>query len=185
MKSMLAAMKKRGSGIPKDKVRIFEEIIRKYEAFNAPSLGPQCDEEFNDAMETHLSQEQRYWLYEQNGGCKGTGHDAKRKDFAREHGHKPLAERLAMRYGQKAVLNQDNTITVTFACKHGYYKQAREGEHPVPPPKIQAYFERCAGGRLYGLQKEMGIKLKIKSVDASPLYENSANPVVFTFDIVG
>jgi hypothetical protein len=185
MKTMLASMKKRDSDIPKDTIRIFEDIIRKHEALGMPSLGPLCDEEFNDAIETHLTQAQRYWLYEQNGGCKGTGADQKRKAFAHEHADKPLADRLAMLYGKKAVLNDDNTITVTFACTHGYYKKAREGKHSTPPPKIQAYFERCAGGRLYGLEKSLGIKLKIKSVDASSLYENSTNPVVFVFDIIG
>jgi hypothetical protein len=49
---------------------------------------------------------------------------------------------------------------------------------------VESYFERCAGGRLYELQKALGIKLKIKSVDVSPLKENINNPVVFTYDIV-
>jgi len=37
---------------------------------------------------------------------------------------------------------------------------------------------------LYEYQKALGIKLKIKSVDVSPLSENIVNPVVFTFEIV-
>jgi hypothetical protein len=37
---------------------------------------------------------------------------------------------------------------------------------------------------LYELEKALGIKLRIKNVDISPLKENPANPVVFTFEIV-
>jgi hypothetical protein len=33
-------------------------------------------------------------------------------------------------------------------------------------------------------KRHLGVKLKIKSVDVSPLNENIANPVVFTFEIV-
>ena len=187
MKAMLSSMKKRNSGIPKDVLPIFEGIIQKYTALNAPGLGPECDDEFNEAMEEHLTKEQRFWLYEQNGGCKGTGYDKERKAFALEHAHRTLASRLEIftnSYGGNAVLNNDNTITVAFACTHGYYKQAREGKYLSPPAKIQSYFERCAGGRLYELQKALGIKLKIKTVDVSPLSENVENPVVFTFAIV-
>jgi len=179
-------MKKRNSGIPKDIISIFEGIIQKYEALNAPSLGSECDDEFNEAMAKHLTKEQRYWLYEQNGGCRGTGYDKERKVFAARHAHRTLADRLeifAETYSRSAVLNGDNTITVTFACTHGYYKKAREGKHLSPPPNIQPYFERCAGGRLYELQKALGIKLKIMSVDTSPLRENVNNPVVFSFKI--
>ena len=187
MKTILNSMKKRNSGIPEDVLPIFEGIIQKYEALNAPSSSPEYEDEFTEAMEEHLTKEQRFWLYEQNGSCKGTGYDKERKAFAIEHAHRILADRLevfAHTYGRSAVLNDDNTITVTFACTHGYYKQAREGKHLSLPSKIQSYFERCAGGRLYELQKALEIKLKIRSVDVSPLSENIENPVVFTFQIV-
>ncbi len=102
----------------------------------------------------------------------------------------PLAERLEI-FEQtfkraKAVLNDDNTFTVKFACTHGYYRKARlahKGTFQLPET-IESYFERCAGGRLYEYKKALGIKLKIKSVDVSPLNENPLNPVVFVFEIV-
>jgi len=56
--------------------------------------------------------------------------------------------------------------------------------YTTPPPNVEGYFERCAGGRLYELEKALGIKLRIKSVDVSPLNENVRNPVVFTYEIV-
>lgn len=188
MKTMLNAMKKKSNAIPGDILSIFESIIQKYEALGAPSLGSECDKEFNEAMEKHLTKEQRFRLYETNGGCMGTGLDKKRKEFALEHAHLTLDEKLSLfaeTFGRrKPVLNEDNTITVIFKCSHGYYKRAHEEKNFTLPPSVESYFERCSGGRLYELQKVLGIKLRIKSVDVSPLSENVENPVVFTFEIV-
>lgn len=179
MKTMMNIMRKRRNEIPEDILILFEEIDQIYK-------GDECDGKFMKAMEEYLTKELRFRLYEQNGSCKGTGYDKERKAFALEHADKSLAERLELftnTYGRTAVLNDDNTITVTFACKHGYYKHAPKGMFQFPA-SIETYFERCAGGRLYEYQKALGIKLKIKSVDVSPLNENIVNPVVFTFEIV-
>jgi len=186
MVSTLKAMQKKNSGIPEDVVHIFEGIMRKYEGAGSP--GHHCAKEFNEAMEEHLTKEQRFRLFEQNGGCMGTGHDKERKAFALVNAHKTLAERLELftkTYKRDAVLNDDNTIAVTFACSHRYHKIARDKNKSIPLPPIKSYFERCAGGRLYECQKALGIKLKIKSVDISSLNENFDNPVVYTFEIVG
>ena len=188
MKTMLKVMQKKNSGIPKDVLPIFESIIQKYEAKGAPSLGPECDKEFNDAMEEHLTREQRLRLYETNGGCMGTGHNKERKTFALEHAHLDLDKKMELFAetfgGPKPVLNDDNTISVTFTCTHRYGKVKRDKMKNSPPPIVESYFERCAGGRLYRLQQALGVKLKIKSVDLSSLNENFDNPVVYTFEIV-
>ncbi|MCL2722766.1 MAG: hypothetical protein FWD47_15660, partial [Treponema sp.] len=131
MKTMLKAMKMPKYNIPEDKIHIFEDIIQRYEALGAPSLGNECDEEFCIAMEKHLTKEQRFRLFEQNGACKGTANDKERRDFLIKHTRKSLAERIEIFnkiYGSNVVLNEkDNTITVNFACTHGYYKQVKEG----------------------------------------------------------
>lgn len=179
MKSMMKSMRMSKNEIPVDIVPLFEEIVQTYK-------GDECEEKFMIAMEEHLSKEQRFRLCEQNGSCRGTGEDKERKAFALEHADKPLGERLRLftnKFRRTAVLNEDNTITVTFACNHGYYKHAPKGTFQFPK-SIETYFERCAGERLYEYQKALGIKLKIKSVDVSPLIENMINPVVFTFEIV-
>ena len=123
-------------------------------------------------------------MYEEVGACNGTGSDKKRKAFALENAHLDLDERMKL-FAEtfkrwKPMLNDDNTLTLHFKCSHGYYKRAKEGKYTTPPPNVGSYFERCAGGRLYELQKALGIK----SVDVSPLKENIQNPVVFTFEIV-
>ena len=185
-KTTLKLMQKKDSVIPKDILPIFEGISDKYKAMDAPPHG-ECDSEFVKAMEKHLTKEQRFWLYEQNGACKGTGNDKERKTFADKYADMTIDERVeqfAEVSKRRVVLNDDNTITVTFKCSHGYYKRAREEKNFTLPLSVESYFERCAGGRLYELQKVLGIKLKIMSVDISPLSENIENPVIFTFKIM-
>lgn len=179
MKAIVNSMKKRKNGIPADVLPVFEEIIQT-------SDRSECEGKFLKAMEQHLSEDQRFCLFAENGSCNGTRYNKERRAFALEHMDKPLAERLAVytsTHGGTAVLNEDNTITVTFACHHGYYKHAPKGNFQFPE-SIQTYFERCAGGRLYEYQKALGIKLSIQSVDISALSENPVNPVVFTFAVV-
>ena len=182
MKTMLKAMQRQSSGIPSDILHIFEAIIRKNEN------GQECDNEFSMAMEEHLSQEQRFRLYERNGGCMGTGHDKKRKAFALEHADLAIDERLVMfskTFGIQAVLSDDSTILVYFTCPHRYHKVKRDKGIPTLLPPIESYFERCAGGRLHVLETALGVKMKIKSVDKSSLDENFDNPVVYMYEIVG
>lgn len=179
MKMVLNSMKKKKSGISEEVLPVFEQIVQT-------SKGSECEGEFMKAMEKHLEREERFRLFEENGSCNGAGQDRERKAFAQEHGDLPLAERLelyANTYGRTAVLNDDNTITVTFACHHGYYKHTPKGKFQFPE-SVETYFERCAGGRLYEYQKALGIKLRIVSVDVSPLKEDPMNPVVFTFAVV-
>jgi len=196
MIGMINAMKKKKNDIPQDVLPIFEGILQKHrdESGHLNLTGVKCfepewDDEFCQAMDRHLTKEQRFRLYEENGSCNGTGADKERKAFAIEYAHLALDERMAL-FAEtfsrwKPVLNDDNTLTLTFKCGHGYYKRAKEGKYNTPPPNVESYFEKCAGGRLYELQKVLGIKLRIKSVDVSALMDNVKNPVVFTFEIVG
>ena len=179
MKTLLKLMKKQKNEIPSDKLMLFEHIVQSYQ-------GSECEEKFLNAMEEQLTKEQRFRLFEQHGSCSGTKYDKDRIAFSQEHTDKPLAERLELftrTFGRTAILNDDNTITVSFACNHGYYKHAPKGNFKYSRA-LEAYFERCAGGRLYEIQKALGIKLRIKSVDISSLSINILNPVVFTFEII-
>ena len=75
MRTMLKEMKKAKYGISQKKLDKFERIIQKYE-------GNECDEMFMKAMNEQLSKEQRFHLYETQGGCPGTGYDKQRRTFA-------------------------------------------------------------------------------------------------------
>jgi len=188
MRTMLKAMKHKKYGIPDDVVLMLEIISRKYEEPGIPYFKPEWDDDFSKALVEHLTTEQRLHLYETQGGCNGAGADKERKAFAIEYAHLPLNERMALfskTFSRRMpVLNADNTLTLTFKCSHGYYLRAKKRMYTTPPPNVEGYFERCAGGRLYELEKALGIKLKIKSVDVTPLGEDLNNPVVFTYEIV-
>jgi hypothetical protein len=194
LKVVLSEMQKKKNGIPEKILLIFEDIVRKYEIKLGPHLvglscfQPEWDDEFSKAMNEHLTKEQRFQIYEEAGACNGAGNNKERKAFALETAHLALDERMelfAERFKRwKPVLNDDNTLTLSFKCSHGYYKRVKEGKYTTPPQNVESYFERCAGGRLYELQKALGIKLKIKSVNVSSLNEDVKNPIVFTFDVV-
>jgi len=181
---MLSIMKKRKNGISEDILPIFESMVQTYG-------GNQCDNRFMEAMSEHLTEEQRFKLWEQHGGCQGTGHDKVRKAFALEHAYKPLAVRLELylitfvgNYTGKTrniVLNEEkNTITITFACDE-CYRHTLKGKLTAP---FALYYESCAGGRMYVLEKSLGIKLKINSMDIPKLGVSKETPCIYTFDIV-
>ena len=181
---MLSIMKKRKNGIPEDVLPIFESIVQTYGR-------NECDNRFMEAMGEHLTEEQRFKLWEQHGGCQGTGHDRVRKAFALEHADKPLPLRLELYLNtfikdytgktRNIVLNEENnTITITFACDE-CYRHTLKGKLTAP---FALYYERCAGGRMYALEKILGIKLKINSIDIPQLGVSKESPCIYTFDIV-
>jgi len=185
MKTVFNEMKKKKSGVPAHILPIFAKIIHKHD-IGAPSLPPECEDEFYKAMEQHLTETQRFNIYAQAGGCKGIGADKERLAFAKTHAHLPLNERI-QKFNELFNRNIDyldeQTMAVHFKCHHGYYLRAREGKDFNLPGSIKSYFERCAGGRLYEYEKALGVNLRIKAVDISPLIQCKQNPVLFIFEI--
>lgn len=183
MLTLLRIMKKRKNGIAEDTLSIFDSIVQTYS-------GNECDNRFMEAMGEHFTQEQRFKLWEQHGGCQGTGNDKARKAFALEHADKPLSARLELYLNtfekdytgktRHIVLNEEkNAITVTFACDD-CYRHTLKGKFTAP---FVLYYESCAGGRMYVLEKALGIKLKINSVDIPQLGVSAESPCMYTFDI--
>ena len=147
MNSMVSAMKKKKNGIPENVLPIFEDILQRHRSKFGPNLvgytsfHPEWDDEFCMAMNEHLTKEQRFRLYETQGACNGAGADKERRAFAAGHAHLALDERMALfaeSFGRwKPVLNDDNTLTLTFKCGHGYYLRTKEGKYAAPPPNIE------------------------------------------------
>jgi hypothetical protein len=183
MKTILGIMKKRKNGIPDAILQVFENIVHTYS-------GQECFGKYMQAVEKHFNQEQRFRIWEQYGGCMGTGHDKKRKSFAVECSGQPLSEKVnkyidTFENGfcgntRNIVYDEESgTITVTFSCDE-CYRHIKKG-HITAPLNIQ--YEYCAGGRLYSLEKALDIKLKIESVDVSPLGISVDTPCVFVFKV--
>ena len=179
-------MKKKKMEIPKEKLRIFDNIV--------DSGGNKCGNEFMEAIGENFTEEQRFRLWEESGGCNGGNkYDNERKAFAAEHTDKPLSERLELyknTLGKKLspektldiVLDEKTgTITTTFACDE-CYKRSIKGITTAP---VTLYYESCAGGRMSYLTKALEINLKIKSVYIPPNGISKENPCVYTFEIVG
>lgn len=176
MKAMLVSMKKKKNNIPESYLPFFEDI--------------KSDTEFLTAMEKHLTKEQRFTIWAENGACRGMKHDKVRKSFAAEHSNESIREKfdafinsVGCYYNSppnSVVLDEENnTITVGFTCKHGL-QHLEKGIST----SLEAYFGYCAGGRLYEFQLALGVKLKIKDVDVSAVKEDIKNPCMFTFEIV-
>lgn len=189
MRTMLKIMKMPKNEIPEDKVKIFEQIIKKYYVPNSGSN--EGDNKFMEALNEHLTEEQRFKLWEQNGGCRGFSKEKERKAFALENADKPIRKRLELYLKQYKktfdsktldfILDDKNkTIAVTFACA-GCYENSLKGKFTAP---FKIYYEHCAGGRLDNLQTALGINLRIKSVDIPSAGVNNENPCVFLFEIV-
>ncbi len=183
MKTMLNTMKMKKNDISENNLFVFEEIMRTYN-------GNERDTKFMDAMEQHLTKEQRFRIWAQNGACRGTGRDKERRAFAMEHSTKSLRQKLDLfldtigngykSFPNDIVLDENNkTITFRFACKHGLMHLEKGIS-----TSLEAYFGHCAGGRLYELQLALGIKLKIVDVDVSAIHKDIKSPCVFTFEIV-
>jgi hypothetical protein len=187
LKGMLKTMKQ--EGIP-------EDVIYPFECIAQEDNGAETEIKFVEKMDEFLTDAQCFRVWECNGGCKGTKHDAARKAFALENADKPLAVKL-MLYMQtfnpldKLCLNNDNTLTVTFAHKNnGVHTGAYTCHCPTikslkQPFTVSPTFCGCAaGGRLYVYQLAFGIKLKLKSIDSSVLGSNGEKLCSFTYKIV-
>jgi len=183
MRKMLRLMSTPKNSIPTDVLSLFDSIRQACEVATTEKLKDELGENFRIALEEHLTEEQLFRLWEQAGSCQSTEHDKKRRAFALEHASKPLAERLELfckNFSRSAVLNADNTITVSFP----FFKccDIALNEHSTRPPA--SYIGRCAGGRLYEYQKALGIKLKIKSI-TPPSQITCESRFHYTFEIVG
>ena len=184
MKTMLNTMRNKKNHIPESCIPVFEDIMLINDS-------NERDAKFMNAMEENLTKEQCFTIWAQNGACRGTKFDRERKAFAVEHSNKSLSERFdifvnTIGSGYKSKPNdiildeKAKTITISFACKHGLMHLEKGIS-----TSLEAYFGHCAGGRLYGLQLALGIKLKIKDVDVTAIKKSINSPCVFTFEIVG
>lgn len=181
-------MQSKKNGIPPEKLQIFENIL---ETYFVPGRGSnEGDNKFWQALGDQFTLEERFRLWEQSGGCRGTGREKARKAFAVNHADKPLALRLKLYIAEFAsnlhgktrsiTLDEENqTLTVRFACDE-CYKHFLGGKITAP---YTLHYESCAGGRMQNLQSALGIKLRIQSVDI-PAVVSMETPCTYTYTIV-
>lgn len=148
-----------------------------------------------DKMDELLTKEQCLSIMEKQGCCKGGQRDKDCKSFALEHAGKTLSEKLVLmsniQYMMSPCLNDDGTFTITF----GYHQNGvHTGKHTCSCGSIKkmkqpfsispTYCGCCAGHFLYHYQNALGVKLKLKEINSSPLNTNGEKPCKFTFEVL-
>lgn len=177
-------MKKSRSGIPKEALSVFDEIMKISDRL-------QSENTFLTALQENLTEEQRILLFEKHGACKGTGYDKNRLIYRNENKEKSIAERVEHYVSHHIApfdtklkhLSYDeelNTLTLTFLCDE-CYNHVVSGKHTAP---TRIYYERCAGGRMYSIEKSLGVKLKIKSMEIPEKIIKNGTPCVYVYEII-
>ena len=174
---------------------ISEEILSQFDFTYEKGNRPEPFIALIDKMDELLTKEQCLSIMEHEGCCKGGQRDKDCKAFAKEHADKSLKEKLALmpniQYMMNPVLNDDNTITVTM---DGYQNGVHTGKTTCScgtimklkqPFTMSATFCGCCAGHfLYHYQNALGVKLRLKEINSSPLNTDGEKPCKFTFEIL-
>jgi hypothetical protein len=176
------------------KQKINGEIMEQMD-FEADCNNPYNITSLIDKMDKLLTKEQCLSIMEKQGCCKGGQRDKDCKAFALEHADKPFSEKLALmssiQYMMSPCLNDDGTFTITFGgyqngvhtgkttCSCGSIKKMKQPFFVSP-----TYCGCCAGHFLYHYQNALGVKLKLKEINSSPLNTNGEKPCKFTFEVL-
>lgn len=176
------------------KQKISDEIMEQMD-FEADCNNPHNIISLIDKMDKLLTKEQCLLIMEKQGCCKGGQRDKDCKAFAVEHKDKPFPEKLVLmssiQYMMSPCLNDDGTITVTFG---GYQNGVHTGKTTCSCGSIKklkqpffispTYCGCCAGHFLYHYQNALGVKMKLKEINSSPLNTNGEKPCKFTFEVL-
>lgn len=178
------------------KLNISPDIIEKID-FDADTSGnnPFPVLAVIDKIDELLNKEQRFAVMEKQGCCKGGKRDKDCKEFAKKHVNKSIIEKLSLiseiEYMMVPCVNEDGTFTITMSnyqngvhtgkttCSCGTIKKLRQ-----PFSVSSTYCGCCAGHFLYHYQNALGVKLRLKEINSSPLNTNGEEPCSFTFEII-
>ena len=176
------------------KQKINGEIMEQID-FDADCNNPHNIITLIDKMDKLLTKEQCLSIMEKQGCCKGGQRDKDCKAFALEHAEKPFTEKFALmssiQYMMSPCLNDDGTFTITLGgyqngvhmgkttCSCGLIKKLKQPFSVSP-----TYCGCCAGHFLYHYQNALGVKLKLKEINSSPLNTDGEKPCKFTFEVL-
>jgi hypothetical protein len=149
-----------------------------------------------EKMDELLTDEQKLTIIGYEGCCKTGKRDKDCKAFYKEHKDKLFNERLALMFTVEYMLNprlnDDGSFTITM---HGHQNGVHNGKTTCSCGAIKklkqpfniskTYCGCCAGHFLYHYQNALGVKLRIKEINSSPLNSNGDDPCAFTFEVIG
>lgn len=176
------------------KQKISDEIMVQMD-FEADCNNTQNITTLIDKMDELLTREQCLSVMEKQGCCKGGQRDKDCKAFGKEHADKTLSEKLVLmsdiQYMMSPRQNDDGTFTITMC---GYQNGVHAGKTTCSCSSIKklkqpfsispTYCGCCAGHFLYHYQNALGVKLKLKEINSSPLNTDGEMPCEFTFEVV-
>jgi hypothetical protein len=121
--------------------------------------------------------------------CKSGSRFENSKKLNREHGCKPLSEKLELlgqlRYMGKPTLNADGDIETVGVGRMGRCPCWQlGGRTPTDGPMPLAYCLCCAGHFRFHYEKALGLKLKVKKVVSSILNSEGREPCAFVYEIL-
>jgi hypothetical protein len=162
-----------------------KEGTQEYADYMARIL-QKCDEMLNqDAFSTAMFD---------RACCKSGYRLNNTKQMAKEHGDKPLEEKLKilgeLKYMGKPFLNEDGDIETVAVGGHGFTGMycpcwRLKGLSPADGPMPLSYCACCGGHFMFYYQKALGIKLRLKKVVSSTLNSGGSEPCVFQYQIIG
>jgi len=179
------------------KIGVSEEIISQFDSVDKKGNRPEPKIEFIDLMDKLLTKEQCLAVMEKEGCCKAGKRDIDCKAFAKEHVAKTLEEKLSLmstiEYMMTPFLNDDGTFTITMqgkatnnsvhqgktTCSCGAIKKLKQ-----PFTVSKTYCGCCAGHFIYHYQNALGVNLRLKEINSSPLDTNGEEPCSFTFEVI-
>lgn len=174
------------------KQEIPEEIMAQ---FNFPKTNQSEDViALINQMDKLLTKEQRLAVMEQQGCCKTGIGPAAHREFGRQNGNKPLAEKVSllnkaqMPHKAPCRLNDDGTLSVYWgandmrkkSCPCGFIKKLPDSF------EVPRTFCGCCGGHIRNnYQKSLGVKLRLKEIVSSSSSSNGKKRCEFLFEVVG
>jgi len=115
------------------------------------------------------------------------------KQMDKEHGDKPLVEKLKLlgelKYMGKPFLNEEGDIETVAVGSYGFTGMycpcwRLKGMSPSDGPMPLSYCTCCGGHFMFHYQKALGLKLRLKKVVSSTLNSKGAAPCVFQYQIL-
>lgn len=173
-----------------------EEILMQFDFTESKGGDPMPVLAVIEKMDRLLTKEQRLAVMEQQGCCKGGQRDKDCKAFGKANKGKTIAEKLALMFQVENMmqpkLNEDGSFTVVMS---GYQNGRHKGKTTCSCSMIKklkqpfsvsaTYCGCCAGHFRYHYQNMLGVQLRLKEINASPLDTNGEEPCSFTFAIDG
>ena len=172
-----------------------DEIISRFDCADQNGNRPEPKIEFIELMDKLLTPEQCLSVMEREGCCKGGKRDRDCKAFGKKHAGNSLVEKLSLmssvEYMMAPRLNDDGSFTVTMSghrngvhtgkttCSCGAIKKLKQ-----PFSVSKTYCGCCAGHFLYHYQNALGVKLRLKAINSSPLDTDGEQPCSFTFEVI-